>query len=88
MINEGRSEEKTAIARNMLTKGYDNPAPQFLCRCVWSRTGSLLSGQNCATTDKVRLNCYYYHHYSFITDIQMIFATVLGKKMMYAGELI
>ena len=22
-INEGRSEEKTAIARNMLTKGYD-----------------------------------------------------------------
>ena len=22
--------------------------------------------------DKVRLNCYYYHHYSFIKDIQMI----------------
>jgi lipopolysaccharide/colanic/teichoic acid biosynthesis glycosyltransferase len=27
--------------------------------------------------DKVRLNCYYYHHYSFIKDIQMIFCTVL-----------
>lgn len=38
--------------------------------------------------DKVRLNKYYYHHYSFIKDIQMIFATVLGKNMQYAGELI
>ena len=36
--------------------------------------------------DKVRLNCYYYRHYSFIKDIQMIFCTVLGKKMRYAGE--
>ncbi len=36
--------------------------------------------------DKVRLNCYYYRHYSFIKDIQMILCTVLGKKMMYAGE--
>ena len=36
--------------------------------------------------DKVRLNCYYYWHYSFIKDIQMIFCTVLGKKMKYAGE--
>ena len=38
--------------------------------------------------DKVRLNCYYYSHYSFIKDIQMIFCTVLGKKMHYAGEII
>ena len=36
--------------------------------------------------DKVRLNCYYYHHYSFIKDIQMIVCTVLGKNMRYAGE--
>ncbi|MGI6794370.1 sugar transferase [Bacteroides sp. KG68] len=36
--------------------------------------------------DKVRLNCYYYQHYSFIKDIQMIFCTILGKNMMYAGE--
>lgn len=36
--------------------------------------------------DKVRINCYYYRHYSFIKDIQMIFCTVLGKKMRYAGE--
>ena len=38
--------------------------------------------------DKVRLNRYYLHHYSFIKDIQMIFCTVLGKKMKYADELI
>lgn len=38
--------------------------------------------------DKVRLNCYYYHHYSFIKDFQMILCTVLGKKMKYAGETI
>ena len=38
--------------------------------------------------DKVRLNCYYYRHYSFIKDIQMILCTVLGKKMEYAGEII
>ncbi len=38
--------------------------------------------------DKVRLNCYYYRHYSFVKDIQMIFCTVLGRKMAYAGEVI
>jgi lipopolysaccharide/colanic/teichoic acid biosynthesis glycosyltransferase len=38
--------------------------------------------------DKVRINRYYLHHYSFIKDIQMIFCTVLGKKMKYAGEVI
>lgn len=38
--------------------------------------------------DKVRLNCYYYRHYSFVKDIQMILCTVLGKKMRYNGELI
>lgn len=38
--------------------------------------------------DKVRLNCYYYRHYSFWRDIQMIFATVLGKHIRYAGEII
>ena len=36
--------------------------------------------------DKVRLNCYYYRHYSFLKDIEMIFATVLGFKVQFAGE--
>lgn len=36
--------------------------------------------------DKVRINSYYYNHYSFIKDIQMIICTVLGKQMYYNGE--
>ena len=38
--------------------------------------------------DKVRLNKYYYEHYSFVKDIEIIFATVLGKKIEFAGETI
>lgn len=38
--------------------------------------------------DKVRLNCYYYRHYSFIKDIQIILCTVLGRNMTYNGEII
>lgn len=36
--------------------------------------------------DRVRLNCYYYRQYSFIKDIEMIFATVFGFKVKFAGE--
>lgn len=36
--------------------------------------------------DKVRLNCYYYRHYSFIKDIQMILATVFDFRVQFAGE--
>lgn len=36
--------------------------------------------------DKVRLNKYYYEHYSFVKDIEMIFATVLGWKVRFADE--
>ena len=36
--------------------------------------------------DKVRLNCYYYRHYSFAKDIEIIFATLLGFKVKFAGE--
>ena len=38
--------------------------------------------------DKVRLNCYYYRHYSFVKDIQMIICTVLGRNMKYNNEMI
>ena len=38
--------------------------------------------------DKIRINLYYLDHYSFLKDIQMIICTVLGRKMMYGGELI
>lgn len=38
--------------------------------------------------DKVKINLYYLHHYSFVKDIQMIFCTVLGRKMKYGNEII
>lgn len=47
---------------------------------------ALWYNDNIIYPDKVRLNCYYYRNYSFVKDIQMIFATVLGKRIFYAGE--
>lgn len=47
---------------------------------------ALWYNDNVIYPDKVRLNCYYYRNYSFVKDIQMIFATVLGKRISYAGE--
>ena len=60
-----------------LPEGYEKMTDQELA--VWYN-------DNVIYPDKVRLNCYYYRHYSFIKDIEMIFATVLGKKIRYAGE--
>ena len=38
--------------------------------------------------DKVRINLYYLHHYSFLKDIEMIFCTVLGRRMKYDNEIL
>ena len=38
--------------------------------------------------DKVRLNLYYLDHYSFGDDIRILFATILGRRILYANELI
>ena len=38
--------------------------------------------------DKVRINRYYLHHYSFFKDIEMIFCTILGRRMKYDNEVI
>lgn len=38
--------------------------------------------------DKVRINRYYLHHYSFRMDLKMIWATVFGKHLEYGGEII
>lgn len=58
--------------------------------------GDLRSSQEIATEyndtiiypDKVRLNCYYYRHYSFMTDLQIIFCTVFRRNFKYAGEVL
>lgn len=38
--------------------------------------------------DKVRINLYYLDHYSFVADIKMIIATVLGKRIEYNNKII
>ena len=38
--------------------------------------------------DKVRINRYYLHHYSFFKDLEMIFATIFGCRIKYGGEII
>lgn len=38
--------------------------------------------------DKVRINRYYLHHYSFWMDLKIIIATVLNKTIYYDGEMI
>lgn len=38
--------------------------------------------------DKVRLNLYYSRHYSFFTDLKIIFATLFHFKIEFAGEII
>lgn len=47
---------------------------------------ALWYNDNVIWPDKVRINRYYLHHYSFCMDLKMIFATVLGRKMSYAGR--
>ena len=47
---------------------------------------ALWYNDNVLWPDKVRINCYYVSHYSFLKDIEMHFCTVLGKKMEYVGE--
>ena len=78
--NEGALREKSDknLIQN-LPKDVNGMTDQELA--VWYN-------DNVIYPDKVRLNKYYYEHYSFWKDIQMIVCTVLGKKMRYAGEVI
>lgn len=75
-IKAGKNEQ---IAKFENTPDFTQMSDQEIA--VWYN-------DNVIYPDKVRLNCYYYHNYSFVKDIQMIFATVLGKKIEYAGEVI
>ena len=79
-------DEMLADVRRLMSEGRCLPQEQ-----IDSMTDQELAvwyNDNVIYPDKVRLNCYYYRHYSFIKDIQMIIYTVFGKKMKYAGEII
>ena len=73
------------VGKNEQVAMFDN-APDF--SVMSDQEIAVWYNDNVIYPDKVRLNCYYYRNYSFVKDIQMIFATVLGKKIEYAGEII
>ena len=73
------------VGKNEQVAMFDN-APDF--SVMSDQEIAVWYNDNVIYPDKVRLNCYYYRNYSFMKDIQMIFATVLGKKIEYAGEII
>ncbi len=49
---------------------------------------ALWYNDNVIYPDKIQLNLYYYQNYSFWMDIKIIFATVLGRKIKYANQVI
>ena len=79
-------DEMLADVRRLMTEGGCIPQEQI--GKLSDQELAVWYNDNVIYPDKVRLNCYYYRHYSFIKDIQMILCTVLGKKMEYAGEVI
>ena len=79
-------DEMLADVRRLVSEGRCLPQEQI--DGTTDQELAIWYNDNVIYPDKVRLNGYYYHHYSFIKDIQMILCTVLGKKMKYAGELI
>ncbi len=77
-------DEYLANARELVSNHNDNANVNF--DEMSDQEVAVWYNDNVIYPDKVRLNCYYYRHYSFVKDIQMILCTVLGKKMQYAGE--
>ena len=79
-------DEMLADVRRLMSEGRFLPQEQI--DNMTDQELAIWYNDNVIYPDKVRLNCYYYRHYSFVKDIQMILCTVLGKKMVYAGEVI
>ena len=79
-------DEMLADVRNLMLESRYIPKAQI--NSMSDQELAIWYNDHVIYPDKVRLNCYYYRHYSFAKDIQMIVCTVLGRKMMYADELI
>ena len=79
-------DEMLADVRRLMSEGRRLPQEQI--DKMSDQELAVWYNDNVIYPDKVRLNCYYCRHYSFVKDIQMILCTVLGKKMEYAGETI
>ena len=79
-------DEMLSDVRRLMSEGRCLPQEQI--DNMTDQELAIWYNDNVIYPDKVRLNCYYYRHYSFVKDLQMILCTVLGKKMEYAGEII
>ena len=90
-IRKVKSEELKVKSEGSLREKFDKNLIQNLPENIDEVTDQELAvwyNDNVIYPDKVRLNCYYYRHYSFVKDIQMILCTVLGKNMKYNNEII
>ena len=90
-IRKVKSEELKVKSEGSLREKSDKNLIQNLPENIDEMTDQELAvwyNDNVIYPDKVRLNCYYYRHYSFVKDIQMILCTVLGKNMKYNNEII
>lgn len=79
-------DEMLADVRRLMSEGRCLPQEQI--DSMTEQELAVWYNDHVIYPDKVRINCYYYQHYSFIKDIQMIICTVLGKKMKYNNEMI
>lgn len=79
-------DEYLANARELVSNTNPNHNVNF--DAMTDQELAVWYNDNVIYPDKVRLNLYYYRHYSFWKDIEMILCTVLGRKMKYAGEVI
>ncbi len=86
MLEQFCEQVSKGVIPSEVSDGYKGQLPDF--SEMTTQEVAVWYNDNVIYPDKVRLNCYYYRHYSFWKDIEMIFATVLGKKIRYNGEMI
>ena len=86
MLEQFCEQVSKGVIPSEISDGYKGQLPDF--SKMTTQEVAVWYNDNVIYPDKVRLNCYYYRHYSFWKDIEMIFATVLGKKIRYNGEMI
>jgi hypothetical protein len=73
-------DEYLANARELVSKLNYNENVNF--DAMSDQEVAVWYNDNVIYPDKVRLNCYYYRHYSFVKDIQMILCTVFPKPSL------
>ena len=84
MLEQFCEQISKGVIPREVSDGYKGQIPDF--SKMTKQEVAVWYNDNVIYPDKVRLNCYYYRHYSFWKDFEMIFATVFGFKVKFAGE--